>query len=202
MSEISIVPTGTANTASVVAAFNRLGARVTEVGAPADVTAADVLVLPGVGAFGAAMSQVDALGLRQALTERVGADRPTLAICVGMQLLAKESEESPDALGLGAVDATVGRFGDNVRVPQLGWNQVVPEPGSTFLEPGWAYFANSFRLEQVPQGWIGAITDYGRSFVSAMERGNVLACQFHPELSGTWGARLLGRWLEQAKVAA
>lgn len=202
MSEVSIVPTGTANTASVVAAFNRLGADVTEVGAAADVTSADVVVLPGVGAFGPAMNRVDALGLREALTERVEADRPTLAICVGMQLLAKESEESPDALGLGVVDATVGRFGDNVRVPQLGWNQVVPEPGSIFLEPGWAYFANSFRLEHVPQGWIGAITDYGRRFVSALERGNVLACQFHPELSGTWGARMLGRWLEKTKVAA
>jgi len=202
VSEVSIVPTGTANTASVVAAFTRLGATVTTVGSSGDVASAGLLVLPGVGAFGAAMSQVDALGLRQALIERVEADRPTLAVCVGMQLLSRDSEESPDAEGLGVVDARVGRFDHDLRVPQLGWNEVEPDPESRFLERGWAYFANSFRLEQVPPGWIGAVTDYGRKFVSAMERGNVLACQFHPELSGPWGARMLGRWLEQARVAA
>lgn len=202
MNEIALVPTGTANTASVVAAFNRLGATVTEVGDVAGVGSADLLVLPGVGAFGAAMGQVDALGLRQALADRVAADRPTLAICVGMQLLSRDSDESPDAAGLGVVDATVGRFGESMRVPQLGWNQVEPDPGSRFLEPGWGYFANSFRLETLPEGWIGATTDYGGRFVSAMERGTVLACQFHPELSGPWGARLLGRWLESATVAA
>ncbi len=202
MSKIALVPTGTANTASVVAAFNRLGATVTDVGDAVGVASADLLVLPGVGAFGAAMGQVDALGLRQALEDRVAADRPTLAICVGMQLLSTESDESPDATGLGVVDATIGRFGDDLRVPQLGWNQVEPDPGSRFLEPGWGYFANSFRLETLPEGWIGAITDYGGHFISAMERGNVLACQFHPELSGPWGARLLGRWLERTMVAA
>jgi imidazole glycerol phosphate synthase glutamine amidotransferase subunit len=202
VSTIALVPTGTANTASVVAAFNRLGVTVTDVGDAAGVGSADLLVLPGVGAFGAAMGQVDALGLRQALEERVEADRPTLAICVGMQLLTRESDESPDATGLGVVDATVRRFGHELRVPQLGWNRVEPDPGSRLLEAGWAYFANSFRLETLPEGWIGATTDYGGLFVSAMERGNVLACQFHPELSGPWGARLLGRWLQNSMVPA
>jgi imidazoleglycerol phosphate synthase glutamine amidotransferase subunit HisH len=70
------------------------------------------------------------------------------------------------------------------------------------VEPGWAYFANSYRINHVPDGWVGATTEYGGGFVSALEREDVLACQFHPELSGAWGARLLGRWLETAKEAA
>jgi imidazole glycerol phosphate synthase glutamine amidotransferase subunit len=119
-----------------------------------------------------------------------------------MQLLCRESEESPGARGLDIVDSAVTRFGDEVRVPQLGWNQVEPAPGSRFVEPGWAYFANSYRIDRVPDGWVGATTDYGGGFVSALERGDVLACQFHPELSGPWGARLISRWLETAKEAA
>ena len=201
MSKIAIVPTGTANTASVIAAFERLGVEVAAVGAAADIESAPSLILPGVGAFGAAMGQVDASGWREAIRERIDAGRPTLAVCVGMQLLSTESEESPGSSGFGVVACAVSRFGEGVRVPQLGWNQVVPSSESRFLEPGWAYFANSFRMEQAPEGWVTATTVYGGSFVSAIERGSVLACQFHPELSGAWGARLLGRWLEQAMVS-
>lgn len=96
---------------------------------------------------------------------------------------------------MGVIEAKVTRFGDGVRVPQLGWNIVEPDAGSRFLRPGWAYFANSYRLETSPSGWMAASTDHGGRFVSAMERGEVLACQFHPELSGGWGLGLLERWL-------
>jgi len=148
------------------------------------------------------MSRVTDQRLAPALRERIEAGRPTLVVCVGMQLLCHESEESPGANGLDVLDSTVARFGDEVRVPQLGWNVVEPEPGARFVEPGWAYFANSYRIDRVPDGWIGAITDYGGGFVSALERDDVLACQFHPELSGSWGAKLLGRWLETVEKAA
>ena len=202
MSDLVVVPTGTANMASVVAAFARLGANLTEAALPADVSDAAGVVLPGVGAFGAAMSHVDSLGLRQALRDRIDQGRPTLAVCVGMQLLCRDSEESPGAKGLEVIDLTVSRFGGDDKVPQLGWNQVEPGPGSGFVQPGWAYFANSYRLDLVPEGWVGSDTEYGGRFVSALERGDVLACQFHPELSGPWGARLLARWLEKTRVAA
>jgi imidazole glycerol phosphate synthase glutamine amidotransferase subunit len=159
------------------------------------------VVLPGVGAFGAAMSRVETLGLRRALCDRIAQGKPTLVVCVGMQLLCRASEESPGAMGLDVLDTTVARFGADLRVPQLGWNRVEPAPGSRFVEPGWAYFANSYRLDRVPQGWLGATTEYGGGFVSALERGDILACQFHPELSGRWGASLLGRWLATTKEA-
>lgn len=202
MSRLVIIPTGTANTASVLAAFARLGAVVDDAAGPEEVTGADGVVLPGVGAFGAAMARVDALGLRSALRSRIDQELPTLAVCVGMQLLCRESEESPGASGLGAIDVTVTRFRGEEKVPQLGWNQVEPGPGSKFVEAGWAYFANSYRLEAVPEGWVEAGTDYSGRFVSALERGGVLATQFHPELSGEWGARLLDRWLETTREAA
>lgn len=197
MSRVVIVPTGTANIASVEAAFRRLGATPVRASRPDQVTAADRVVLPGVGAFGAAMAAIDQNGMCDAIRERIESDGPTLAVCVGMQLLAEKSEESPEASGLGVVSAKLTRFPDTVRVPQLGWNRVEPEPGSRYLEPVWAYFANSYRLTQVPEGWVGARAEYGGGFIAAMERGALLACQFHPELSGSWGADLLVRWLAQ-----
>ena len=197
-----MVPTGTANVASVSAAFLRLGADLITAAGPDQVSDAAGVVVPGVGAFGAAMARVDALGLRPALRDRIGQGKPTLVVCVGMQLLCRDSEESPGADGLGAIDHTVARFQGSIRVPQLGWNRVEPGTGSRLLQPGWAYFANSYRMSQIPEGWEGATTEYGGRFVSALERGNVLACQFHPELSGAWGASLLARWLDTTREAA
>ena len=130
------------------------------------------------------------------LVERVSAGRPTLAICLGLQLLCESSAESPDVAGLGVVPLRVTRLRDTVRVPQLGWNHVDPDPASKFLKPGHAYFANSYCLEELPAGWAGAWSEHGGPFIAALERDSVLACQFHPELSGDWGLALLRRWLQ------
>jgi imidazole glycerol-phosphate synthase subunit HisH len=200
--DLAIVPTGTANLASVLAAFRRLDVDTEVATAPADVEQARRVVVPGVGTFGAAMTELHRLGLASVLEARIAADQPTLAICVGMQLLSATSEESEGAGGLGTVAGRVTRFPDTVRVPQIGWNQVRPGVGCEILSEGWAYFANSYRFESLPEGWSGAITDHGGGFVAAMERGNVLACQFHPELSGAWGQDLLGRWLQKSEAAA
>ena len=191
-----MVPTGTANMASVAAAFRRLGTDLRSAESANEIRVADHLVVPGVGAFAAALGHIDEHRWRHALVDRIEAGRPTLAICVGMQLLCEKSEESPGLSGLGVVRGTVTRLPQDLTVPQLGWNRVTPDPACRFLEPGWTYFANSYRLGSVPDGWVGAKTQYGGSFVSAMERGDVLACQFHPELSGEWGSALLGRWIE------
>ena len=196
MSGVTVVPTGTANMASVAAAFRRLGTDLRSAESANEIRVADHLVVPGVGAFATALGHIDEHRWRHALVDRIEAGRPTLAICVGMQLLCEKSEESPGFSGLGVVRGTVTRLPQDLTVPQLGWNRVTPDPACRFLEPGWAYFANSYRLGSVSDGWVGAKTQYGGSFVSAMERGDVLACQFHPELSGEWGSALLGRWIE------
>jgi len=194
--EVVVVPTGTANIASVTAAFRRLGTNLRAVETSAEIRQTDHLVLPGVGAFGAAMGRIEEGGWREALIERIGEGRPTLAICLGMQLLCEKSEESSGVSGLGVVPGMVSRFPGDITVPQLGWNEVVPQPECRFVTPGWAYFANSYRCTSADGGWLSAQTAYGGTFVSAMERGDVLACQFHPELSGEWGSDLLRRWLE------
>jgi glutamine amidotransferase len=196
---IVIVRTGTANLASVRAAFERQGHKVELTEDPRRVIEADRLVLPGVGAFGAAMEELRHKGLAVPLQQRARANRSLLAICVGMQLLCRESTESPGARGLAIVDSSVERFGGrDVRVPQLGWNDVRAPAGSRFVRTGVAYFANSYRLLDAADDWVAASADYGGRFVAAMERGNILACQFHPELSGAWGAALLARWVEQS----
>jgi imidazole glycerol-phosphate synthase subunit HisH len=195
MSALTVVPTGTANIASVLAAFRRLGTEPRVARDPSTVEDSERVVVPGVGSFGAAMSELDRLELRDTLRRRLDDGRPTLAICVGMQLLATASEENLGIQGLGQLTSQVERFPDTVRVPQLGWNRVMVGPGCRFVRDGWAYFANSFRFRDVPDGWAAAITDHGGEFVAALERGDVLACQFHPELSGLWGSNILGRWL-------
>lgn len=192
--EVLIVPTGTANIASVMAAFERLGARPRVTADLRLLERADRIVLPGVGTFAAAADRLDQLGLREVLRERLGASRPTLAICLGLQLLCTASEESPGTRGLGVIQETVTRFPASLRAPQFGWNRVTPVD-SDLIEPGHAYFANTYRLAAIPPGWAGALTDYGGNFASALERGAVLACQFHPEVSGDYGHRLLSRWL-------
>jgi imidazole glycerol phosphate synthase glutamine amidotransferase subunit len=190
-----VVRTNTANTASVLAALRRLGVT-PEVSEDADVVAsAERVLLPGVGSFGAAADELSP-AMADALRQRVHQDRPLLAICVGLQLLARSSEESPGAQGLAVVDAEVVRLRQAPRVPHLGWNRVTPTPGARVLTEGHAYFAHSFHYDRLPEGWQGAYSDHGPSFVAAIERGAVLGCQFHPELSGAWGRGLLERWLE------
>jgi imidazole glycerol-phosphate synthase subunit HisH len=191
---VVVVPTGTANLASVRAAFERLG-RTVELGAEPDaVLAADHVLLPGVGAFGAAMATLRESGADAALVRRIAADLPTMAICVGHQLLFATSDESPGVRGLAVVDAAIGRFPEGVRRPQFGWNEITPEGEARFLAPGFAYFANGYRAIAAP-GWTVATAEHGGRFVASMEKGRVVGCQFHPELSGDYGKALLEAWL-------
>ena len=192
---VHVVRTGVANLASVLAGLARVGATPVLIERADEIAAAERLILPGVGAFGAAMAALEHLGVVEALKERVRAGRPTLTICLGLQLLARESEETPGVAGLGVIDAVVTRFRGPVRVPQMGWNRVDPAPDARWIRPGFAYFANTYKLDTLPAGWSGGTAEHGGRFVAAVERGDVLACQFHPELSGPWGAELLARWV-------
>ncbi len=195
-----VVRTGMANLASVLAAFRRLGVEPEVSTDPRVVGSAERLVLPGVGAFGAAMQVLREAGLVEPIAAHVASGRPLFAVCLGLQVLCEASEESPGVPGLGIVPGVVQRFPADVLVPQLGWNLVRPTEGSRCLVPGHAYYANSYRLPRLPEGWEGATSDHGGSFVAALERGNVLACQFHPELSGAWGRQLIARWLDVESV--
>jgi imidazole glycerol phosphate synthase glutamine amidotransferase subunit len=148
-----------------------------------------------VGSFGAGMQGLRNAKLVDAIAQRIDEQQPLLAVCLGLQLLCSQSEESAEVAGLGLFEQTVTRFGPNLRVPQLGWNRVRPSKDCDLLRDGYAYYANSFRLTTIPKGWRGAYSEYGEPFVAAIERGPLLACQFHPELSGAWGQSLIERWL-------
>lgn len=193
--KVSVIRTGLANLASVIAGLRRAGADPVVTENPADVQSASHVVLPGVGAFGAAMKHLEQHDLTAPLRDRIAAGRPTACVCLGLQLLFETSEESPGVRGLASVPLTIQRLPRNVRVPHFGWNEVVPDEGARIIQRGYAYFANSYCAPQRPEGWTCAITTHGIPFVAAMEKGALLACQFHPELSGEWGLGLLQRWL-------
>ena len=197
---VVIIRTGSANIASVVAAFTRLGFGSTVTSIAETVRDAELVVLPGVGAFGPAMKALRENGLDDAIKSRVEAKLPLLAICLGLQLLFDFSEESPGIAGLSLVPGTVTRFQPPLRTPQMGWNDVIPSESKSAIEtppllrPSWMYFANSYCVRTPPPGWECALTQYGGGFVSAMQKGRTLACQFHPELSGAAGLSLIKRW--------
>ncbi len=193
--DVAVCRTGTANLASVLAGLRRTGGAPRLTHAPREILEAGHVMLPGVGSFGAAMETLARSGTAEALKERMARGRPTLAICVGLQLLCRASEESPGVPGLGLIDSAITRFPSHVRVPQFGWNALTPADGCATLVSGHAYFANSYRLEAVPEGWFAAMSDHGGPFVAALEKGALVACQFHPELSGSWGEALIRRWL-------
>ena len=185
-----------ANTASVTAALRRAGADPHFVEDPDEIDELDRVVVPGVGSFEAGMEALAALGVIGPLIDRIEGGRPTLLVCLGMQLLGSSSDESPGVEGLAIIEQHVGRFPEGVRTPQFGWNIVEPIEEMSHLETGYAYFANSFRFDEPPAGWRCAIAKHGGPFIAAMEREDVLACQFHPELSGSFGQSVIDRWIE------
>ena len=195
MSDVVIVDSGVANLASIAGAFRRLNASVVVTADPAIARDATRIVLPGVGAFGAGMTALRSRGLDTVIRDLALRGTPLLGICLGMQMLCEASEETPGVAGLSVVAGTCGRLPPHVRIPHLGWNRVSVEPGARFVASGVAAFANSYALRESPAGWTPAWATHGVPFVAALERGPILACQFHPELSGAYGAALLERWL-------
>lgn len=191
---VSIINTGVANIASVQSAFSKLGFETRFVETPDEVFEDPALILPGVGSFAAGMAALRAKDFERALRLRIESGKATLAVCLGMQLLCERSEESPGVDGLGIIPAPIERFKEGVRTPHFGWNMV--ESRFSYFGSGYAYFANSYRLEKAPEGWEYATTDHGGEFISALRRGNVVAAQFHPEISSGYGRHLLSQWLE------
>ena len=199
MRAVAIVDYGMGNLHSVLKKFRRIGAATAVVSSPAEIFAAGRLVLPGVGHFGQAMRNLETSGLKAALEEAVlGRGVPILGICLGMQLLAKRSEEG-DSIGLGWLDADAVRFkvSDTLRykVPQMGWNSVSITKDSELTrglpsEPEF-YFAHSYHLVcRDPSDVLGE-TAYSYLFPSAVQRKNIFGVQFHPEKSHDTGEAML-----------
>jgi glutamine amidotransferase len=194
---IAVVDSGGANIASVLHALRRLGADPRFTADPAEIRAAERVILPGVGAAGRAMEVLRSHGLVEVIR---GLRQPVLGICLGMQLLFDSSEED-DARLIGLIPARLSRLpeSEDLRVPHMGWNAIEttrPDPLTESLDGRWFYFVHSFAA---PVGdWTLATTRHGRPFSAVVRRDNFYGAQFHPERSAGGGAALLQRFMETA----
>jgi glutamine amidotransferase len=195
---IDVVDYRAGNAPSVIYALERLGLPCRLVAKPEDISTAERLILPGVGAARATLDSLRESELIDALTARVRGDGiPFLGICIGLQVLFDRSEEG-DAECLGWLPGEVRRFPDTLRVPQIGWNAVRrtrSHPVTTALPAdAHCYFVNSYHAVPADPGDVLAVTDYGVEFSSIVGRDNVIATQFHAEKSGPLGLRILERF--------
>jgi len=162
-----------------------------------EILAADRVILPGVGCFGDAMEKLRGYGLEPVIHEYVESGRPFLGICLGLQLLFEESDESPGVRGLGLLEGKIRKIpeGEGRKVPQIGWNDISLNPASRLFagvpDHSYVYFVHSFYLDAKNRTEVAATTEYGVRIDAAVEAGNVYACQFHPEKSSDVGLKIL-----------
>ena len=198
---ITIVDYDAGNLRSVEKALAFLGAEIRIERDPEKVRSAEKLILPGVGAFGLAMEQLRSFGLDDALRDAVAKGTPLLGICLGMQLLFEESEESPGAAGLGILPGKVLHFpaSDGLKIPHMGWNSLKVRPDSRLLaglpEDPYVYFVHSYYLKADRREDVAAQSEYGLVFDAAAEREQVFGCQFHPEKSSRTGLAILKNFI-------
>ena len=199
---IAIVDYGVGNLRSVQKAFERVGATAVVSDEPSALDAAQGVVLPGVGAFGDGMANLRARGLVRPLLAQVGAGKPLLGICLGMQLLFEESEEMGCHTGLGLLPGRVVRFPEgDLKVPHIGWNQLRIRGGELLagIEDGaYAYFVHSYYARPEVEEQVLAATEYGLEFAAVVGRGVVFGAQFHPEKSQEVGLQLLSNFARLA----
>lgn len=202
MSKIIIIDYGVGNFRNVQKAFEVIGAAAEISHSAEDVSRAEAIVLPGVGAFGDAINNLRQRGLDKPVLEAVQKGKPLLGICVGLQLLFDESEEMGHHLGLSILPGKVARFPQGLTVPHMGWNQIEPEHDHPLLKkiaPGdFAYFAHSYHAVPAHLHDVVACTVYGERFASIVARDNVCAIQFHPEKSQQVGLQILKNFVEFA----
>ncbi|MCC6225655.1 MAG: imidazole glycerol phosphate synthase subunit HisH [Microthrixaceae bacterium] len=198
---IAVLDYGIGNLRSAEKALEHVGADARLTADRGLVAEAAGVVLPGVGAFGACMAALDATGLDTIAIGAARSGRPFLGICVGLQLLCAESEESPDVEGLGIFDVAVARIAGDVKLPQMQWNQLQvrsPHPLFDGLDPQpWMYFVHSYAAADSPMTI--ATCDYGGPVGAAMSSGSVTAVQFHPEKSSSAGLRLLANFVDSCR---
>ena len=192
---VAIIDYGVGNLRSVEKAFAATGCDAIISGDESVLRTAQKLVLPGVGAFAACMKALNARGFDRLVCERARAGTPLLGVCVGMQLLFDESDEFGSTPGLGLLRGTVRRFGNELVVPQVGWNRIHQRQRHPLFEGiddgSFCYFVHSFYCEPQDETVVAGETDYGGRYASVVAQGNICGVQFHPEKSQDVGLKML-----------
>jgi imidazole glycerol phosphate synthase glutamine amidotransferase subunit len=195
---IAVFDYGAGNLRSVENTLAELGCEYELVRDSAGLRRASRIVLPGVGHFGQIMRALDALEVRAAMLERMGAGVPFLGICLGLQALFESSEEAPEVRGLGLYAGAVRRFPAGARVPHMGWNQLEARAGSKLMRGldarPFVYFAHSYYVPVNERA--AALCTYEVPYTAVLESGNVFGVQFHPEKSGDVGLKIVKNFLE------
>ncbi len=197
MSRIAIIDYGMGNLRSVEKAFEHVGHNAFIAKQPDEVLLASHVVLPGVGGFPECMKNLERTGMIDAVYKSIESGKQFLGICLGLQLLFGESEEFGHHKGLDILEGRVVRFrlGPEFKVPHMGWNQIRIERDVPVLkgipDNSFVYFVHSYYVVPSDKGIISTLTDYGNLFVSSIWKGNIFACQFHPEKSQEIGLRIL-----------
>jgi len=204
---ISIVNYGLGNIHAIVNIYKRLNIAVCIASTPDELRAAERIILPGVGAFDWAMTRLNESGMREVLEELVvSKGKPVLGICVGMQMMAKRSDEGI-LEGLGWIDGEVKKFDHTLftqqtHLPHMGWNDVIPSSTKDLfknLESGARfYFLHSYYFVPRNPEHVLAVTDYNGPYASSVQSGNIYGVQFHPEKSHQWGIQLLKNFAEMS----
>lgn len=209
--KVTLIDCGAGNLPSVERALTRLGVQTERAGTAEALAAAAVVMLPGVGHYGALIRALNENGLRDALLASIRRGIPFLGICLGLQALYETSEEAPELHGLKLFPGSVRMLTGAVKLPHMGWNQVRRAPGGSRLLEGieddaFFYFAHSFAAihqsgghqNSGPATEVRATCAYGGEFVAVAEKENVFALQFHPEKSGAAGQRVLQNFVRLA----
>ena len=194
---IAIIDYGSGNIQSVYKALKHIGCDCKITNDKDEILKADGAVLPGQGAFGDCMFSLRKLGIDTIVKEYINSGKPFLGICVGLQLLFGNSDESPEAEGLSVFDGKIRRIpkGEGLKIPHMGWNSLnILKNDGIFkgIENGsYVYFVHSYYLDAEDKDIVSAQTEYGVKIDAAVSRGNVFATQFHPEKSGDIGLKML-----------
>ena len=199
---IAIIDYDAGNIKSVEKALLLLGQDVVITGDREEILKADKVVLPGVGAFGDAMDNLRRTGLDQVIREVTDRGTPFLGICLGLQLLLERSDEAPGVDGLGILEGEILRIPDKdgLKIPHMGWNSLHLENNGRLFrgieEGSYVYFVHSYYLKAADERIVKASTEYSTHIHASVEKGNVFACQFHPEKSSDVGIQILRNFVE------
>lgn len=203
---IAIIDYGAGNIQSVYKALKFIGADCKVTSDKDEILNADGAILPGVGSFGDAMDTMTKRGIKDTIIEYTKSGKPFLGICLGLQLLFPESEETPGVKGLDIFKGTITKIPNQnrtLKIPHMGWNNIsIKQKNGIFKdiegEP-YVYFVHSFYLKANDKDIVAATTQYGVEIDAAVQKGNIIATQFHPEKSGEVGLKMLKNFVEMVK---